>query len=385
MENDTNSFKYTELTLPTRRKILVVDDEKEITCLLEYNLKQHGYDVDCAYTGEQALQLARSDKPDLIVLDFMLPLLKGPEVAAKLKQIVETADIPIIYLTARSDTDSIVEGLGTGAVDYITKPFNMIELLARIKTQLKLKDTLDKLKKTEIELRKAEVARDKLFAIFVHDLRGPFHTLGGFIDRLYSRYDKLSEPERESIIQIIKQKANFTRKHLETVLNWTRMQTGLFHLSQQEINLKATVDEIADLYSSQLAEKGLILRITVNQSAVVFADQHMVEAILRNLVQNAIKFTPAEGWIHIRSKRVGKYEEISVSDSGIGITQENLGKIFCLEQHYSAPDLNGEKGTGLGLILCKDFVELNGGTIDVHSMPDEGTEFRFKLPHLQLH
>lgn len=361
-------------------RILVVDDEHEIADILEFNLKHRGYEVLTAYTGSQALHEARTGCPDLILLDYMLPELSGPEVAAELKRNSDTADIPIIFLTARSDTESVVQGLGTGAVDYIKKPFNIVELMARVATQLELKGTLDRLKQTEAELKKAELARDKLFTIFVHDIRSPFHSLNGFIERLGTRYDDLSEEERRQTVETIRQISGSVQSLLSKLLQWNCLQHGLFQWRPERVNLGEAVHCVERLFLPRLEAKDLDLQVSIRDSVSVFVDRNMLEAILRNLLQNAIKFTSDSGRIQLRSKRIGNKEEITISDNGIGIREESLKRIFQVEYSQATVDLQGEKSTGLGLILCKEFVELNGGSIRVSSVFGAGTEFTFTLP-----
>jgi len=379
------NYELTQMPVETMnidpsKRILVVDDEHEIVDILAYNLRRKGYEVLRAYSGNMALQEARSGFPDLILLDYMLPELSGPEIADALKRNPETTDIPIMFLTARSDTESIVAGLATGAVDYVTKPFNIIELLARVKTQLELKATLDKLRRTEAELRKSELARDKLFTIFVHDIRSPFNSLHGFIERLGSRYEQLTETERRRTVEIIRQVSGHVQLLLSNLLQWNCLQNGLFQWRPEPVHLKASVQRVAELLLARMDKKDLDLQVSIGNEVSVYADRNMLEAILRNLLQNAIKFTPDGGRIWIRSKRVGQKEEITIADNGIGIREESLRKIFQAEYSQATVDLQGEKSTGLGLILCKAFVELNGGSIHVSSVFGVGTEFTFTLP-----
>ncbi|MBU2648507.1 hybrid sensor histidine kinase/response regulator [bacterium] len=362
------------------KKILVVDDEEDIVELLSYHLNRKKFDVIPAFTGEQAVNLAEIEVPDLIILDYMLPILSGPDVSKILKGSPITRDIPIIFLTARSDSESIIKGLKTGACDYITKPANMVELMARIETQLLLKDALDRLKKTENDLRRANAAKDKFFTVFMHDLRAPFHSMSGFIHRLHQRYDKIDETERRRIIDTIEQSSVQIRKLLQNLLQWSCLQTGLFDWQPERIFLQPLVMEMQSLHAIQIASRNITVEISIHNSTTVIADVNMLESILRNLLQNAIKFTPDHGCIRIDSRSLGDVEEIRVSDTGIGIQETHLQKIFNLESCHSTAGLNGEKGSGLGLILCKEFVEKCGGTISAASVPGKGTDFIFTLP-----
>lgn len=363
-----------------KKKILVVDDEEAIVELLRYNLRQKNYDITTAFDGKQALDTARFEMPDLIILDFMLPILNGPEVAEILKSIPVTADIPIIFLTARNDQDSVAAGFRTGASDYVTKPFNIGELLARVETQLKLKEVIDQLKKTENDLREANSIKDKLFAVFIHDIRSPFHALGGYISILHHRYEQLGISRQKKIIGTIQKGSVQIQELLENLLQWSRMESNLFEFRPRKFNLLNVITRILNLYSAQLKTKGVVPIIEIDHSVNIHADEVMTESIVRNLLLNAIKFTPDNGTIKIQSRSLGDFEEVSISDSGVGISEENQKMIFNKEHRFTKLGLNGETGAGLGLILCKEFIQINGGEISVNSIEGKGSNFRFTLP-----
>lgn len=363
-----------------QKRILVVDDEEEIVEMLKINLERKNYRVSSAYNGKQAIDLVHQTPPDLILLDFMLPAYSGPEVADKLKTMPATADIPIIFLTARSDNDSIITGLKTGAADYITKPFNISELLVRIETQLKLKDALDKLKQTENELRIVNDIKDKFFTVFIHDIRQPIHSLNGFIRILHDRYDRMEEEKRVSVVQTIKDSSMHLQNLIENMLQWSQIQSGLFEWTPQSFNLWELIAISENLFAEEIRQKGINITIDIDDSIHVYADKSMVGSIIRNLLQNAIKYTPDKGFIQVCSQRIGKFEQITISDSGVGIRAEDLKEIFDLKQRHSTTGLHGEKGSGMGLALCNEFVMINGGEMSVESTPGAGSDFRFTLP-----
>lgn len=362
------------------KKILVVDDEEHIVELLKYNLERNGFYINCAYSGEQALERVNSSPPDLIILDYMLPERDGLEVAGILKSDPRKADIPIIFLTARKESENIARALEIGVMDYMTKPFNMVELIARIKTQLKLKSALDQLKETEKELREANRAKDRFFSILAHDLRSPLHILEGFLSRLNTQFDRLDEEQRKSIIQRLMQNTNQINRLLENLLHWSRLKTGFHEHNPEKLNVKEMISRIASLYTLQLKARNIELLDYIDPEIHIFGDSEMIECVFRNLIQNAIKFTDDDGQIHINSISVTDFEEIFISDTGIGIDPQRLITLFDAEHHDSTIGQDGEKGSGLGLQLVKELVAKNGGTISVSSVPGKGSDFKVSLP-----
>lgn len=356
-----------------RFKIFIVDDVPGNIQLAANILKKSDYDFFYAENGKKALSIAKENDFDLILLDIMMPEIDGYQVCEHLKKDPATRDIPIIFLTAKADTESIVKGLGAGAVDYVTKPFNDAELMARVKTHLELRSA-------QQDLREANATKDKFFSIIAHDLKNPFNTLIGLSELLIKDYDYFDDEKKKKFIQSIYESSDNMYKLLENLLNWSRMQTGRIEWNPENIDLNKLADENVSLLKTAAVNKNINFFSELDTGTTVYADVDMVTMVFRNLITNAIKFTQEGGEVKIIAKPTGNFEEITISDTGLGIGEEDIKKLFRINVQHSTSGTAKEKGTGLGLILCKEFIEKNGGKIWVDSELGKGSDFKFTLP-----
>ena len=232
------------------------------------------------------------------------------------------------------------------------------------------------------QLKDLNSTKDKLFSIISHDLRSPFNAILGFQDLLLNSYSEFSDADRLSMIRQVHTTTNQTYYLVENLLNWARIQTNNIQPHPIRINLGKVILEKFDLYRDIAEAKGISFNHQLTDELFAFADNNLLETILRNLINNAIKFTPSGGFILVKAKKELNIITISVSDSGIGMTQEQIETLFNLEKTQSKDGTNGEKGSGLGLILCKEFVEMNNGTISVESQIGKGSTFSFTIPAL---
>jgi len=229
-------------------------------------------------------------------------------------------------------------------------------------------------------LKDLNSTKDKLFSVISHDLRSPFNAILGFEDLLVNNYDEFSETERKDMIRQVHTTTNQVYSLVENLLNWAKIQNRSIQHHPIAFNLKEVIDDISELYQNIALAKGITVDHQIPEGLVPFADIHLMETILRNLISNAIKFTPTGGSILIIASQRNSTIEISVTDSGIGMTREQIVTLFNLETTQPKYGTNGEKGSGLGLVLCKEFVEKNGGTITVESQPGKGSTFGFTIP-----
>ncbi|HAF29793.1 MAG TPA: hypothetical protein DCG75_12175 [Bacteroidales bacterium] len=237
-----------------------------------------------------------------------------------------------------------------------------------------------KFKKVEEELQKLLITKDKFFSIIAHDLKNPFNSLIGLAQLLVHGYDRMS-PEKvkyfhNSLYQISKNGYEL----LINLLEWSRSQMGTIQYNPVMINIYGLTEETFSLYSSKAFQKEITLTNSTIEESKVLADQNMLKTILRNLVSNALKFTERGGAIEILEKDFDGFKEITIRDTGIGINQENIEKLFKLDENFTSEGTEDEMGTGLGLILCKEFVEKHGGNIRVESKVGFGSRFIFTLP-----
>jgi len=353
--------------------VLIVDDNYKNIQLLGNVLRGENLDIAVATNGIQALQITKEVLPNLILLDIMIPDMDGYQVCQLLKEDPKTAEIPIIFLTAKTEAEDIIKGLTLGAVDYITKPFNNQELLIRVKTHLALQNSKEELKKTNAE-------KDKFFSIIAHDLKNPFITMLGFSSMLVTDYYDFSDEERITYIKEMEGVAKKSYELLENLLQWSRSQTGRIEFNPMEFDLNDVVKDTLELLGPQAKAKEILLTDLLTDNNFIFSDIEMIRTVIRNICSNAIKFTNKGGNIIISAISNNKSVKLKIKDDGIGMDNKTLNGLFNLSTHNSKKGTMNESGTGLGLILCKEFVEKNKGTIEVSSVLNEGTEFTIVLP-----
>ena len=235
------------------------------------------------------------------------------------------------------------------------------------------------LEESEEKLKELNAAKDKLFSIIGHDLKNPFFVISSYAEIINEEYDDLSDEEKHEIIKSIGETSKFANKLLENLLHWARAQTGRIEFKPEPLNLRKMVNSSIDLLKSQASKKNINLTAIIDPTFLVNADKNMLETILRNLTSNSIKFTPENGEVKVTAKDNEDLFEITVSDTGIGLSEGDIKKLFRIDVNNSQIGHHKEKGTGLGLILCKEFVERHGGKIWVESVEGEGSEFKFTI------
>ncbi len=373
----------------SRGNILLVDDSQALLELISSFLEAENYTLFTHGTGEEALKFLENNTPDLILLDRTMPGMQGIEVCKRIKQNERLHNIPIIFLTATSDVKAIVEGFQAGAVDYITKPFQKEELLARVHSHIELyqitqilNEQTKVLTESEKRLKQLNATKDKFFSIIAHDLKNPLNNilqLSHLLKESYSPADN-DESNLDEIVTHLTTAAENTTKLLANLLDWAQFQRGHIKYDPQKMSLISINKQCFELLGSTAFAKNISLTSSINSSIHVLADENMVLTLLRNLISNAIKFTPTNGTIKVSAVSKNKIIEICVSDSGVGIAKEKLDTVFLVTNSKSTYGTDGEHGTGLGLILCKEFVSKHKGEIWVESEPDKGSQFYFTLP-----
>lgn len=381
--------------------ILIVDDTPNNLTILTQMLTDQGYQVRPAISGPLALKATSIELPDLILLDIIMPEMDGYEVCRQLKANAATHDIPVIFISALDETLDKVKAFEAGGVDYITKPFQAEEVLARVKTHLTLrnlqktlqdknsrlqqeitehKQTAAALRESEQQLRELNASKDKFFSIIAHDLKGPLGSLKG-LSQFAEQHLAGSSPDKlKEIVALQRTTTENVLKLLENLLTWSRIQRGMLEYRPQQIQIEEIIERNINLFTANAKQKQLLLTSSLQGNMLAYADCNMVDTVVRNLISNALKFTHEGGTIEVSVRQVEQYLEVSVSDTGIGIDQVHLPKLFKIETKYKRLGTARERGTGLGLILCKELVETNAGKIWVESEPGKGTTFCFTLP-----
>lgn len=355
--------------------IQIVDDNPNNLKLLFDYLQEANFNVIAAPNGERALKQVKLNPPDLILLDVLMPGIDGFETCHQLKADRETKDIPVIFMTALSETADKVKGFDVGAVDYITKPFQQEEVLARVKTHLTLKHQKQ-------ALLEANATKDKLFSIIAHDLKNAFATMLGYADLIA---DEAAEKELEYLLDAANNLQLSTKNSyrlLENLLSWSLVNQGKTRFKPIELDFCSTIREGVTRFKQPALQKNITIVSHVSAGVFVYADLNMVRTVIRNLISNAIKFTPRDGAITITVEIKDSFLHCDIADTGIGMTTDQTAELFNISRQYRSYGTDGEMGTGLGLILCKSLIDLNGGQISATSQVGAGSVFRFTLPIL---
>jgi hypothetical protein len=366
---------------PSEYKILIVDDVMSNVLLLKVLLTNEKFAIATASNGRQALEQVEKENPDLVLLDVMMPDMSGFEVAQHLKSNPNTADIPIIFLTALNSTADIVKGFQVGANDFISKPFNKEELIIRVTHQISLvaaKRLI--LSKTE-ELQRTIAGRDKLYSVIAHDLRSPMGSIKMVLNMLILNLpsEKIGA-EMYELLTMANQTTEDVFSLLDNLLKWTKSQIGKLNVVYQDVDLVEVTDGVIEIFSMVASLKKIRIREMKPEKMMVNADIDMLKTVVRNLLGNAIKFSKENSEVLVKMEEVDGMAVVSVQDHGCGISEEGQKKLLHTDTHFSTFGTNNEEGSGLGLLLCKDFVVKNGGKLWFTSKEGEGSIFSFSIP-----
>lgn len=479
--------------------ILIVDDNPANIGVLYDYLKRFNYKILVAQDGYGALELLDEQLPDVILLDIIMPGMNGYDLCKKLKEREDTKDIPVIFISALSETLDKIEGFNVGGVDYITKPFQSEEVQARVSAHLTIrkqklniaekenqyktlfesisdptfivekesgnildantaflslyeytseeianlnildisnepekrqkalqdeenyiplryhikkhgcvfpveitsnglrfngKDVLivtardislrleaeAKLQKYTKELKEINSSKDKFFSIIAHDLKSPFTGFLGYSDFIAHNLDELTNDEIRAMGEKMYDAAKNIFNLIENLLHWSRLQIGRMEYHPKEVSVSDITDQVISLSETVANEKNISIENSIHTPGIVFADENMIHAILRNLISNALKFTPRNGRVELTSEQTDHLFYVSVRDTGVGMNSDQLQNLFKLDKQVSTEGTEKEQGTGLGLILCKEFIEKNGGKLSVQSVLNQGSSFTFSIP-----
>ena len=254
-----------------------------------------------------------------------------------------------------------------------------MNLMLKHKNQ-ELEQLNDRLSKYSEELDELNQTKNRLISIISHDLKNPFHSLIGFSDLLVREAERFSEEEKLSFYKSINDTSKKAFELLENLLDWTRLQTSEIPYNPTDLRVTETIQSVLDLLKSHANDKGIVMQTDVSEETIVYADSRMFETVLRNLVSNAVKYTPYGGKISISAQDMDEVIQFGVEDTGVGMDKEQVTNLFNIDKKASRPGTNNELGTGFGLILCREFVKKNGGELSVESSPGKGSTFSFTVP-----
>ena len=369
-------------------KVLIVDDNTKIMAIAEVHLKKEGLEVLCVEDGKSALESARQEKPDLILLDVDMPDMSGFEVCQVLKDDAELVMIPVVFLTAADDNKSRVRGLDLGAVDYVTKPFDSFELRARVRAALRTKQLQDQLATMNLELeervdqRTEEIKqlleqKDAFVNQLSHDLKTPLTPLVALLPMVAERTEDV---ESKKMLDLIMNNVDYMRNLTERTLQLAQLNSPEVSLRVEKVDLASEIRNTIESLSSVFKENGIEIVNNTTTPLDIEADRMLIKELIHNLVSNTIKYTNGDGVVTFESFLKDDNVEISIKDTGIGMTIEQQKRIF--EEFYKADDSRTDRSsTGLGLTICKRIVENHGGSIRAESQGSgHGTSVHFTLP-----
>ncbi|MCR4959242.1 MAG: hybrid sensor histidine kinase/response regulator [Prevotella sp.] len=360
-------------------KILIVDDVVSNVLLLKILLSNEKFQVCTANSGEACIEQTKAEKPDLILLDVMMPGIDGFQTATILKKNPETQNIPVIFLTALNNPSDLVHGFQVGASDFLTKPFNKEELIVRVMHQIELVAAKRLIEVQNAELRATIANRDKMYSVIAHDLRSPMASIRMVLNLVVSAATpETVGPELWELLDKANKESEDVHDLLDNLLKWTKSQTGRLNVVTQDLDLNDIIPGVVDIFEMIAMTKHIQLKYQGIGSVIVRADNDMLKTVVRNFMSNAVKFSPENSSIDISVGLQGDFAKISVRDHGVGIAPERLESIF--HKGETTYGTGGEEGSGLGLQLCADFARKNGGDVMVESVLGEGSTFSLLVP-----
>ncbi len=391
--------------------ILIVDDNaktrESILKMLNQNSGLIVYEADNALN---AMGIIHNKNVDLVLMDIMMPEVDGIKASQIIHETEKYQHIPLVFMTESEPTEEVMEkGFESGGIDYLIKPFTRIELLRLVNlyirfikrerhinsiledNNLKLNEEIAKrqkavldLKSSEKELKEANRTKDTFFSIIAHDLKNPLGSFKNILQMLVEDFKEMVEEEKFEFITALNNSAKILYQLLENLLDWSRTQTGKLTIEPEAISLRKLSQLSISLLEMNAEKKNIRISNIIPHEVKVFADMNSLRTVIRNLISNAIKFTPEGGNILISAGQIKDNYMVMVKDSGVGMSREDIDKVFRIDTHHTTRGTNDEAGTGLGLILCKEFVEKNKGELWIESDEGDGTGVCFTVPAAKL-
>ncbi|HEX9995507.1 MAG TPA: response regulator [Abditibacterium sp.] len=365
--------------------VLVVDDLPTNVKLLATILKLEGFRISTAGSGIEALQFienaAPDDSPDVVLLDVMMPEMDGFETCQRIRNNPATLQLPVVMVTALRETFDRVKALDAGADDFLTKPVEEIEVIARVKSLVRAKRGRDELERAYAELRRAEELRESLTQMLVHDLRTPLTAVLVSLDMLGRAQTGALNPSQKELVAISTRGGGSLLALINDLLDVAKLESGQMNLDWRAVSIEELAEnalrEVAPLVGSRDAQ---IERHWAPNLVPTLADTHLVKRVLVNLLSNALKFSPLRSTISIGAHQIGSELQFWVRDNGYGIAPEHQKLIWDKFGQAEARRKDARVSTGLGLTFCKLVVEAHGGVIGLDSEVGKGSTFYFSLP-----
>lgn len=371
--------------------VLIVDDEYPYMDAISNLLPSEQFTILRAVNGEMAYQVALKRLPDIIIMDWDMPVLTGIEATVKLKANAATKHIPVIMSTGvMTSAEDLQIALNAGAIDYIRKPVDQLELLARMNSALTIAYSFQKIQKQnqlleeqKLALERSNLTKERLLALVAHDLNSPLSSLKGTLGlvRVQAKNNGMSYDDLMQLFNHIEEEFQSVVELMNGLLLWALDQQHALKFKPVTFPFAEVIEPCLRLISVQVESKQLQLAIHDEEQLTLHTDKDMLEFIIRNLLANAVKFTPNHGHISLKTKLQADGLLLEIADSGMGIKTEQLEDLFDqIDPEKSQSDSYGKKGTGLGLAMSYEFAQKMGGHIWAESEYEKGSQFFLKLP-----
>lgn len=374
-------------------KILVVDDEPDLEELIKQkfrkNIKANEYNFFFAENGRHALDVLKEhEEIDLVLTDINMPEMDGLTLLSKLNE--NNYFLKTVIVSAYGDMENIRTAMNLGAFDFITKPIDFqdmeITMMKTIKHILHLRESAETLRENDTlkiylnEIQAQKKLKDRFFAIISHDLRGPVSSFQGLSQIISLYIQQAKYDELEKMLGEVDQATDQLSKLLDNLLNWASSELSQIPYNPEMINLSSMINDLRGIFQSTAKTKNITIQSEIDKNITLWADLNSTVTIFRNLIHNALKFTPEGGTITLKATTKNEQVLIDVHDTGVGMSDEKIKKLFVLSDKASTYGTKGEKGIGLGLQLVNEFTKLNKGLLAVSSDEGKGTTFTITLP-----
>jgi two-component system sensor histidine kinase/response regulator len=365
------------------RKILIVDDDRLNIRILAGILKSEGYTLADAANGERALEVYAQFRPHLVLLDVMMPGIDGFETCRTLKKTYADDCAPVIFITAKNESDDVVEGLSAGGADYLPKPFKSKEVLARIRSHLHNQFLSENQKLLVEQLNKADAAKTRFLGMAAHDLRNPLSSIRGLAEFLLDGTVGQLTPDQLDLVNTIHTASQSMLGLVNELLDVATIEAGELKVTLEPHDLTELISKSVYLTNIEAAKKQTRVDFAPDMPRVTAKiDPAKMRQVVENLLSNAVKYSPPGSVITVEVRIDAEQQAcgFSVKDQGPGIPENERHKLFQDFGRLSAQPTAGEKSTGLGLAICRKIVEAHRGEIVAENLPQRGSEFRVTLP-----
>ena len=365
----------------TGRRILIVDDDRLNIRILSGILKSEGFEIIEADSAEIALQRYDSFRPDLVLLDVVLPGMDGFTACRCLRDRYGEDMAPVVFITAKNETEDVVEGLASGGVDYLPKPFRRKEALARIRTHLQNRILVEQQRSFVDQLTKANAAKNKLLGMAAHDLRNPLASIRGLAEFLRDGTVGALSTDQLDLVNTIHDTSQSMLTLLNELLDVATIEAGELKIHRELHNLNELLEKSVYLNNINAGRKNTkIVFSPLEEAPIARIDYAKMKQVVDNLLSNAVKYSPPGSVVHVRVTGSAPAYTFAVQDAGPGIPENERDKLFKDFTTLSVKPTGGEKSTGLGLAICRKIVEAHRGAITATNLPQGGCEFAVTLP-----